>query len=240
MEELNQYKYIIDNFNQIRQRVRNKAEAEYRNHGEIRIVAVSKTFSPEVVKAANDLGIFIFGENYAQELRDKLQFFADKSNRIEWHFIGHLQSNKVKYLMPHIRLIHSVDSVELAEEINKRAISHNKVQNILMQVNTSGEESKSGVEPEKAQNLAKELLQFPNLNLIGLMTIGTFSDDERISRKEFSMLRNLKNELNQTLGIDKLRELSMGMSHDFEIAIEEGATIVRIGTAIFGNRNYNK
>lgn len=240
MEELNQYKYIIDNFNQIRQRVRNKAEEEYRNPGEIRIVAVSKTFSSEVVKAANDLGIFIFGENYAQELRDKLQFFADKTNRIEWHFIGHLQSNKVKYLMPHIRLIHSVDSVELADEINKRAISHNKVQNILMQVNTSGEESKSGVEPEKAQNLAKELLQFPNLNLIGLMTIGTFSDDERISRKEFSMLRNLKTELNQTLGIDKLRELSMGMSHDFEIAIEEGATIVRIGTSIFGNRNYTK
>lgn len=240
MEELKQYKYIIDNFNQIRQRVQNKAEENYRNPGEILIVAVSKTFPPEAIKAANDLGIFIFGENYAQELREKLQFFADKPNRIEWHFIGHLQTNKVKYLMPYVQLIHSVDSAELAEEINKRAILHNKVQNILMQVNTSGEESKSGVEPEKAANLAKELLKLPNLNLIGLMTIGTFSDDERISRKEFSMLRNLKNELNKKLGIDNLCELSMGMSHDYEIAIEEGATIVRIGTAIFGNRNYNK
>jgi pyridoxal phosphate enzyme (YggS family) len=181
-------------------------------------------------------GIRTFGENYAQEIRDKIKYFEDKKLQPCWHFIGHLQSNKVKYLIPYAKLIHTVDSLSVAEEINHRAAQFSKVQNILVQVNTSGEESKSGIEPEDTANFLKELQKFANITTSGLMTIGTFSDDEKIIRKEFSLLRNLKDEVNKSLGMNKLTELSMGMSHDYLIAIEEGSTILRIGTAILGSR----
>lgn len=227
------------NFNEIKKAVINKAEEEYRNPGELTIVAVSKTFPPEDIEIGLEAGIRTFGENYAQEIRDKIQYFSEKDKKPSWHFIGHLQSNKVKYLIPNVSLIHTVDSITVAEEIDRKASQFDKVQNILIQVNTSGEVSKSGLEPENCLNFLKDIQKFKNINTVGLMTIGTFSDDEKIIRKEFSLLRNLKDNINQSLGEKKLTELSMGMSHDFLIAIEEGATILRIGTAIFGNRNYN-
>jgi len=169
-------------------------------------------------------------------LRDKLKYFAGKPYQIDWHFIGHLQANKVKYLIPFTKLIHSIDSIEVADEVNKRVEKYNIKQNILMQVNTSGEASKSGCEPEMALELAKSIIKFNNLNLIGLMTIGSLSGDEKLIRGEFSLLRNLKDEINKKLGTHQLTELSMGMSGDYKIAIEEGSTILRIGTAIFGQR----
>jgi hypothetical protein len=231
---------LKENYSKIQNSIINKAEREYRNPGEITLVAVSKTFPAETIKAALEIGIRIFGENYAQEIRDKIQFFNQEAKKPQWHFIGHLQTNKVKYLIPHVKLIHTVDSIELAEEIDKRIAQHNLTQNVLIQVNTSGETSKYGIEPDDAVAFAKELQKYKNIKTIGLMTIGTFSDDELIIRKEFSLLRNLKNEINKNLGVEKFTELSMGMSHDYLIAIEEGSTILRIGTAIFGNRNYNK
>ncbi len=231
---------LKENYTAIRKSVVECAQSHYRNPGDITIVAVSKTFSAEIIELAYQSGIRSFGENYAQELRDKLQYFSNLSIKPDWHFIGHLQSNKVKYLIPFVKLIHTIDDIDLAKEIDKRAASSGILQNILIQVNTSGERQKSGVEPESLKLLTEAILQLKNINLIGLMTIGTFTDDERISRKEFSLLAKLKNETNNFIGNEKLTELSMGMSHDYLIAIEEGATIVRIGTAIFGNRTYFK
>lgn len=229
---------LAQNFKRIKKEIIDKAEAEYRNPGEMTIVAVSKTFSVDDIEIALEAGIRTFGENYAQEIRDKIKYFEEKKLKPSWHFIGHLQSNKVKYLIPNVKLIHTVDSMSVAEEINHRAAQFSKVQSILVQVNTSGEESKSGIEPEEATRFLKELQKFENITTSGLMTIGTFSDDEKIIRKEFSLLRNLKDEVNKSLGDNKLTELSMGMSHDYLIAIEEGSTILRIGTAIFGSRQY--
>lgn len=233
-------KTIKDNYTLIRKSIVDYAQSNYRNPGDITIVAVSKTFSPEIIELAYQAGIRSFGENYAQELREKINYFNEKNIKPDWHFIGHLQTNKVKYLIPYVKLIHTVDDLELAKEIDKRAHSAGIIQNVLIQVNTSGEPQKSGISPDGLKNLVEEVIKLPNINLIGLMTIGTFTDDEKISRKEFSLLAKLKNEINNFLGIEKLTELSMGMSHDYLIAIEEGATIVRIGTAIFGNRIYNK
>lgn len=239
MTKQERFEELRSNFNFIKKRIIEKAESEYRNPGELTIVAVSKTFLPEDVEIALEAGIRTFGENYAQEIRDKIKFFEEKSKKPSWHFIGHLQSNKVKYLIPHVHLIHTVDSISLAEEIDRKAEQFSKIQNILVQVNTSGEPSKSGLEPDDSISFVKEIQKFKSLNSIGLMTIGTFSDDEKIIRNEFTLLRNLKDEINRSLGINKLTELSMGMSHDYLIAIEEGATILRIGTAIFGSRSYS-
>lgn len=231
---------LKENYKAIRKSVVDCAQSHYRNAGDITIVAVSKTFSPKTIELAYQSGIRSFGENYAQEIRDKIQHFSNLSIKPDWHFIGHLQSNKAKYLIPFVKLIHTVDDIDLANEIDKRAASAGIVQNVLIQVNTSGEPQKSGVAPDELKNLATSIINLKNINLMGLMTIGTFTDDASISRKEFSLLAKLKQETNNYLGQEKLTELSMGMSHDYLIAIEEGATIVRIGTAIFGNRTYIK
>jgi len=231
---------LKENYTKIRKSIVECAQLNYRNPGDITIVAVSKTFPVETIELAYQAGIRSFGENYAQELRDKIQYFSTTSFKPDWHFIGHLQSNKVKYLIPYVKLIHTVDDVDLAKEIDKRARFAGIIQNILIQVNTSGEPQKSGVEPDGLISLVNKIIYLKNVNLIGLMTIGTFTDDENISRREFGLLAELKKEVNNNLGEEKLTELSMGMSHDYLIAIEEGATIVRIGTAIFGDRIYNK
>lgn len=237
MENIAEIKRIKRNYTRIRRAVEIEAERQYRNGGEITIVAVSKTFPPETIESGIMAGIRCFGENYAQELRNKIKYFGTNPYQIEWHFIGHLQTNKVKYLIPYTKLIHTIDSIELAEEVDKRAEKFNIKQNILMQVNTSGEASKSGCKPDEAIELAKSIIQYKNLNLIGLMTIGSLSSDEKLIRGEFALLRNLKDEINKKLGVQQLTELSMGMSNDYLIAIQEGSTILRIGTAIFGQRS---
>ncbi len=206
-----------------------------RNRSEIKLIAVSKTQLKEVIEKALRAGIKDLGENKAQELRDKSEIIVGDFN---WHFIGHLQSNKIKYVIKSAEYIHSVDSIKLADEINKKAESINKIQKVLLEINTSKEASKFGLTDEKEIfeisefcNLAK------NLDLVGLMTMAPYTDDDSIIRKCFVNLRSVKEKLNSS-GF-QIRELSMGMTNDYEIAIEEGATMLRIGTAIFGERNLN-
>lgn len=206
-----------------------------RNRSEIKLIAVSKTQLKDVIEEALRAGIKDLGENKAQELRDKSEIIVGDFN---WHFIGHLQSNKIKYVIKSAEYIHSVDSIKLADEINKKAESINKIQKVLLEINTSKEASKFGLTDEKEIfeisefcNLAK------NLDLVGLMTMAPYTDDDSIIRKCFVNLRSVKEKLNNS-GF-QIRELSMGMTNDYEIAIEEGATMLRIGTAIFGERNLN-
>lgn len=230
---------IKQNISLIKSNIEQVAKKFSRNAEKIKIIAVSKTQSIEAISAAFYAGATIFGENYVQELVEKQSLLSAKGILPEWHFIGHLQTNKVKYIAPFISLIHSVDSEKLAYEISRQAEKHNRIIEILLQINTSGESSKFGCEPVEAIYLAEKVCSLPNINLTGLMTIGTFSDDEAIIRKEFRLLRSKLEEINDKLGLH-LNELSMGMSHDYQIAIEEGATMVRIGTAIFGERHYNR
>lgn len=231
---------IKNNWEDVIHRAKNAATSSVRDFSEITIVAVSKTHPVETVVTAIDAGIHIFGENYVQELRDKYKYFEDNSIvQPEWQYIGHLQTNKVKYLAPFVSMIHSVDTVKLAKEISKQAIKNNRTIDILLQVNTSGEMSKSGCEPDQTENLLLGVKEIPNIRIKGLMTIGSFSDDENIYRNEFKTLRNLKNDLKEKYPETELKHLSMGMTHDFEAAIEEGATIIRVGTAIFGARDYS-
>jgi hypothetical protein len=227
---------IAENLQSLRDRILKKCTACNRDPKEIKLIAVSKFFGIDAINEANKLGITDFGENKAQELRDKFELIGGK---VTWHFIGTLQRNKVKYAVKAADYIHSVDTVQLAEEINKQAQKINKVQNILIEVNTSAEVSKSGIEKEEelfsVANFCKKL---SNIKLTGLMTMAPFAKDEKKIRKSFNELRTLKDKLNNQ-GFD-LRELSMGMTDDFEIAIEEGSTMLRIGSAIFGQRDYSK
>ncbi|MFA6570119.1 MAG: YggS family pyridoxal phosphate-dependent enzyme [Bacteroidota bacterium] len=228
--------YIKQNWDLIRNDVEQTALKCGRNPGEIRIVAVAKTHPAEFVVAGVLAGIKVIGENYVQELTEKhAQISAMPVPQPEWHFIGHLQTNKVKYIAPFITMIHSVDSLHLAEEISKAAQKNDRTIDVLLQVNTSGEESKFGCEPAKVPDLAESALQLPYIKVHGLMTIGTFTELEEQSIKEFRLLRNLCDEINRKLYVN-LTQLSMGMTHDYRLAIAEGATYVRIGTAIFGER----
>jgi pyridoxal phosphate enzyme (YggS family) len=225
---------IAGNIKHLRERITAKCFEFKRDPKEVKLIAVSKFFGIDAINEANRLGITDFGENKAQELRDKYEILGDK---VTWHFIGTLQRNKVKYAVKAASFIHSVDSQILADEINKEAKKIDKVQKILLEVKTSFEETKSGLsEQEEVIKLVKHCSDLSNVNLVGLMTMAPFTDDEKIIRKSFVDLRKLKDEINQN-GFD-LRELSMGMTNDFEIAIEEGATMLRIGSAIFGQRNY--
>ena len=227
---------IAENLKHLRERIAAKCAEFKRNPQEIKLVAVSKFFGLDAINEANRLGITDFGENRAQELRDKYELFGDK---VTWHFIGTLQRNKVKYAVKAAAYIHSVDSATLADEINIQAQKLNKVQKILLEVKTSSEESKSGLTTEsELLNLVKHCSTLQNVELVGLMTMAAYTDDTEIIRKSFIELRNLRDKINQN-GFD-LKELSMGMTNDFEIAIEEGATMLRIGSAIFGQRDTSK
>ena len=224
---------IAENIKHLRERIALKCAEFKRNPQEIRLIAVSKFFGIDAINEANTLGITDFGENKAQELRDKYEKLGDK---VTWHFIGTLQKNKVKYAVKAATYIHSVDYLALADEINNQAQKINKVQKILLEVKTSSEDSKSGLTTEtEVLNLVKHCSALSNIELVGLMTMAAFTDDERIIRQSFSDLRKLKDEINKN-GFD-LSDLSMGMTSDYEIAIEEGATMLRIGSAIFGQRN---
>lgn len=227
---------IAQNLQTVKNKITEKCTAVKRDISEIKLIAVSKNFGVEDINTAFDAGARDFGENKAQELDGKFQELGDK---ITWHFIGNLQKNKVKYVVRSAEFIHSVTSLSLAEEINKRAAQLNKNQKILIQVKTSEEETKSGVTDEnEIIDLVFACKQFSNISPVGLMTIAPFTDDVNLIRKSFSYLCKLKDKLkNQGM---ELRELSMGMTSDFEIAIEEGATMLRIGSAIFGTRDYSK
>ena len=227
---------IAENLQRLKERIILQCESSSRIINEIKLVAVSKYFGLDAISEANRLGITDFGENKAQELRDKFQLLGDK---VKWHFIGTLQKNKVKYVVKAAALIHSVDSITLADEINKQSEKLDKVQNVLLEIKTSSEETKSGLEKEEhIFKLAAHCNSLQYVALKGLMTMAPFTNEERLIRNSFSELCKLKDKLNQQ-GFN-LSELSMGMTNDFEIAIDEGATILRIGSAIFGSRDYSK
>jgi pyridoxal phosphate enzyme (YggS family) len=219
----------------VRDRITKAACKCNRDPQSIQLVAVSKTVSVEKVRAAIEAGVTILGENYVQEAREK--FNALTTCPVEWHFIGHLQSNKAKYAVRLFDLIHSVDSLKLARELNKQAQRNAKIQPILIQVNISRENTKSGILADEAFELISEISHFEHLTIRGLMTMPPFFNQPQKVRPFFTALRNLRDEIARK-GIPNtdLQELSMGMTGDFEAAIEEGATYVRVGTAIFGER----
>ncbi len=225
-----------DNLSHIKARIEKAAASCGRNPATVRFVAVTKTVSIEKIRQAIDAGVTIIGENYIQEAREKIA--ALSSFPVRWHFIGHLQSNKAKYAVQLFDLIHSVDSEKLAIALNKEAEKIGKIQDVLIQVNTGLEVSKSGVSPEEASGLVKRVSVFKSLNIRGLMTIPPLYNDPEHVAPYFTKLRELKDRIGKEhIHGARMDELSMGMTGDFEIAIKEGATIIRVGTAIFGERN---
>jgi len=226
---------IAANIAEIKRRMEAAALACSRPPGEVGLVAVSKTVPAERVRLAVEAGVATLGENYIQEARAKIAKLADLP--VSWHFIGRLQSNKAKFAVPLFDLIHSVDSVKLAREIDKQAAKLGKRQRVLIQVNTGREDSKTGVFVEEARRLVLEVAGMANLALEGLMTLPPFFDQPEKARPFFHDLCALRDRLRAEPGLAlPLATLSMGMTGDFEAAIAEGATLVRIGTAIFGAR----
>ena len=220
---------------QVKDRIRRAAESCNRDSDSVKLVAVSKTIAAETVREAIEAGVTILGENYVQEARDK--FKALVQYPVSWHFIGHLQSNKAKYAVRLFDLIHSVDSLKLARELNKQAAKLEKIQQILVQVNISGEDTKSGISADEAPRLIEEISQLKNLAAKGLMTMPPYFYQPEKVQPFFAALRELRDQIKaQSLPGVSLDELSMGMTGDFEVAIKEGATLVRVGTAIFGER----
>jgi pyridoxal phosphate enzyme (YggS family) len=209
-----------------------------RNHEDITLIAVTKTIDPERINDAVDCGIADLGENKVQEIMDK---YDAVSKNIKWHLIGHLQTNKVKYIIDKVGLIHSVDSIKLAEEISKRAEKNNITKDVLVQINVAEEETKFGIGLEEAVDFVKSISGFGSIRIKGLMTIAPYMEDPEGVRPVFRQLKEKFDELAQmNLPNTDMKYLSMGMSNDYQIAIEEGANMIRIGTAIFGKRNYNK
>ncbi len=227
---------IAENIENIKGRIKRAAEKVGRDAKGIKLVTVTKTVDVNRIKEAIAAGLRIFGENRVQEAQKKIASYELRvaSGKIEWHFIGHLQTNKAKHAVQMFDMIHSIDSTALAEELNKQAAKINKIQDALIEVKLSEEETKHGVPKNELMELLKSTRDMKNLSILGLMTIPPFFDDAEKTRPYFKRLRELRDEAEKR-GF-KLPELSMGMSHDFEMAIEEGATMVRIGTAIFGER----
>lgn len=224
---------ILYNLQAIRLAITQAAQAAQRDPASVALLAVSKTFPAEAVRAAYAAGQCAFGENYVQEALDKIAALRDLP--LEWHFIGPIQGNKTRAIAEHFAWVHGVDRLKIAERLSAQRPAHLPPLNICLQVNVSGEDSKSGVAPHEVEALALQLAQLPNLKLRGLMAIPAPADDPAIQRRPFARMKGLLQQVN-TRGL-QLDTLSMGMSHDFPAAIAEGATIVRIGTAIFGGRS---
>ena len=225
---------VADNLLSVKERIEKAALKAGRDPGEIKLVAVSKTVGVEEIREAISAGATILGESYVQEAKEKIE---EIDHQVQWHMIGHLQTNKVKQAINLFDMIHSVDRIGLAEEINKRAKQSGKRVSVLIQVNISQETTKSGIERDRAISLVLEVSNLTNLKVEGLMTMPPYFDDPDDARPYFKSLRELKGEIGgERFENISMKELSMGMSNDFEIAIEEGATIIRVGTAIFGER----
>ena len=226
---------ISDNLQDVQNRIAAAVLASGRKADEVRLLAVSKTWPAESVHAAWVAGQRAFGENYVQEGVTKITTLANLPD-LEWHFIGPLQSNKTRDVAEHFSWVHGIDRLKIAERLSSQRPGNLPPLNVCIQINVSGEASKSGVTPEAASALAHAVAKLPHLNLRGLMTIPEPTNDETLLKSRFARLRELRDTLiEEGLPLDTL---SMGMSHDFEQAIAEGATLVRVGTAIFGNRTY--
>lgn len=226
---------IAENLNQIKQRILQAAKRVGRDPSKIRLLAVTKEQTAQTVAQGIRVGVKFLGENKIQEARDKIEILGRSS--LEWHFIGHLQKNKVKFIFNLFDLIHSVDSLALAEVINEKAKNLGICMPILLQVNVSGEASKFGMDPNSTMEVIQKLASFKGLKVRGLMTIPPNNTNPEKSRPYYVCLRKLRDNCSKLATPElSLDELSMGMSNDYEIAVEEGATIVRVGTALFGSR----
>ena len=222
---------VRENLLRVTERIEKATRRAGRSPGEIKLVAVSKTVDAGRIREAIEAGVSILGENYVQEAQKKIE---EIGKPVSWHFIGHLQSNKAKVAVRLFDAVHCVDSLPLAEALNRRAQQADRKMPVMIEVNLSGETTKFGTEEEKVMTLARAILKLDHLSLDGLMTMPPYFDDPGMSRPYFVQLRALKERL--AAGGIPLKDLSMGMSNDFEVAIEEGATYVRVGTAIFGER----
>ncbi len=210
-----------------------------RNPEDITVIAVSKTVDADRAREAAEGGLINLGENRVQEMVNKYEQLSDTD--VKWHLIGHLQKNKVKYIIDKAVLIHSVENLELANEINKRALQHNITANVLIELNIGEEESKFGIGEESVYEFVKLMEQFENIKILGLMTVAPFNENPEDIRWVFKKMKEIFNKISgMKLKNTEMKILSMGMTNDFEIAIEEGANMVRIGTAIFGARKYKE
>ena len=225
---------ICGNLKEVEAKIEAACKRAGRDRSEVTLIAVSKTKPVEMLEEAYETGIREFGENKVQEMMDKYEVMPKD---IHWHMIGHLQRNKVKYLMGKAALIHSVDSLRLAEEISAQSVKHEVTTDILIEVNIAGEETKFGTDREEAIALVEAAAKLPNIHICGLMTIAPFVENPEDNRKYFQQIRQLSVDIKEK-NIDNvdMRILSMGMTGDYEVAIEEGATMVRVGTGIFGAR----
>lgn len=228
---------LVDNYDNVFKQVCDACDAAGRNKEDVTLIAVSKTHPASDIEELYNHGVRHFGENKVQELVDK---YDELPKDIKWHLIGHLQTNKVKYIVDKVYLIHSVDSVKLAEQIDKEAAKKGVKVDILVQVNVANEETKFGLDSAETIAMIENISKFSHINIKGLMTIAPFVEDGEENRKYFNDLKQLSVDIKRK-NIDNVSMdfLSMGMSGDYQVAIEEGATFVRVGTSIFGMRNYN-
>ena len=227
---------LLDNLKDVEERIQAACDRSGRKREDVLLVAVSKTKPVEMIEEVMTAGIVDFGENKPQELRDK---YEGLPKNLRFHMIGHLQTNKIKYVIDRVVLIHSIDSIHLAEAVNAEAKKHNRIMPVLVEVNVAQEESKSGFLVEKTENAIREIAKLSNIRVEGLMTIAPFVENAEENRQYFVKLRKLSVDI-AAKNIDNvtMHHLSMGMTGDYEVAIEEGATMVRVGTGIFGERNY--
>lgn len=236
MKGSNKMSIIKENIEQINKKIEASAEKSGRKREDITFVVVSKTIDVPRIKEAVETGENNLGENKVQEIMDK---YEPMGEGIKWHLIGHLQTNKVKYIIDKVELIHSVDSIKLAEEISKRAVQHGLVAKILLEINIANEESKFGINPKDAERIVLEISNLSNIMIKGLMTVAPFVENAEENRVYFKQMKQLLVDINSKK-IDNvyMDVLSMGMTGDYEVAIEEGATMVRVGTGVFGARIY--
>lgn len=228
---------VTENLKLVEDRISQACARSGRNREEVTLIAVSKTKPVEMMEEAMQCGIRVFGENKVQEILKKE---PELPKEIDWHLIGHLQRNKVRQIAGKVAMIHSVDSLRLAEQIQKEYEKQQLTARILIEVNVAREESKFGLMPEETEDVIREIAKMPNIEVSGLMTIAPFVDDPEDNRIHFRNLRKLLVDINaKNIDNVNMRELSMGMTGDYEVAIEEGATFVRVGTGIFGSRQYS-
>lgn len=232
------YGYISENIENIRKNIDAACKRSGRDPKDVLLLAVSKTVDVDRIKVAVDCGLNSLGENRVQEIMEK---YEPMGENVKWHLIGHLQTNKVKYIIDKVELIHSVESIKLAEEINKQAKKHNLVMDVLVEVNMADEESKFGVKPEETEGFIRELALMDNIRVRGLMTVAPNVENGEKNRVYFRNMKQLLVDINaKNINNINMDILSMGMTGDYETAVEEGATIVRVGTGIFGKRDYTK
>ena len=222
---------IAENLKRVQDRIARAAHRSGRSEDAVKLIVVTKTWPADIVQQVVDAGTRILGESRVQEAQHKV---AEVTNAVSWHLVGHLQRNKVKIALPLFDLIHSVDTLRLAKEISQWAVRRNTPTRVLVQINTSGEASKFGVSPNAALDLVEQVDDLQGISVTGLMTIGTFDPDPETARPNFVLLRQIRDRI--AIHKPQVSALSMGMTNDFEVAIEEGATMVRVGTAIFGQR----